>query len=151
MTTPRDISGSAERQSIGHFFDAVSALVEKHPTLIGTQTDKTARYSQASFNAAGKHFNSAAKHERAEDRAVAATHVYRLQPSNAKAGQGSDADAGEMMKKMQRLQQLCKLHRIGLTIGTPSPGVIQINLTETPRPKRALKPAPPKIKFGRGF
>jgi len=151
MTTPRDISGNPERQSIGYFFDAVAELVEKHPTLIATQTDKTVQYTQGSFTAAGKHFNTAAKNQRPEERAVAATHVYRLNAATGKAAPGDDAAADEMMKKMQRLQQLCKLHRIGLAIGSPEPGIVQINLVETPRPKRAFKPTPPKIKFGRGF
>jgi len=156
MTTARDLSSHDERASIGQWFDSISAIVEKFPTRIATQTDKTIRYDRSHFPALTEGFNNAAanaapKLPKPEDRAVAATHVYRLTPAADKQEAAADADVNVMLEKMTRLQKLCALHRIGIVVHAPKPGVIQVNLVEQVRPKRALKITAPKIKFGRGF
>ncbi|MDE1152701.1 MAG: hypothetical protein PW788_09210 [Micavibrio sp.] len=168
MTTARQLSSNDERFSIGQWFDSVSALVEKFPTRIGTQTSKTIRYDRSIFQPLTEGFNAAAQNAapqlpKPEERAVAATHVYRLSPATrwdaadehaleaAAEGKPANDDVDAMLQKMTRLQKLCALHRIGIAVHAPQPGVIQINLVEQARPKRALKIAAPKIKFGRGF
>ena len=157
MTTPQDIAASPERASIGRWFDSVSDLVENFPTRIGTQNARIVFYDASFFKEVSAAFNEAAanapKLPAAHERAVAARHVYRLTPANdAPAKQTATAEhAKNMVEKMNRLKQLCAIHRIGLTVHATKDGDLQITLIEQIKPKRQFNIKPPKVKFGRAF
>lgn len=162
-------SGHDEKRCIGHWFEAMSDLVNSHPSRTGTAPSKKFEYDRTTVTRLSRDFNTSVKQGRAysdAERATAAKHLYRMD-KNAK---WTDADTQsledvansrymvetmnvpsatlDMLKQMKQLYETARRHRIGISVHTPEPGLIQIDFVPQERPKLVPKPKPPQFTPG---
>ncbi|MBI1216063.1 MAG: hypothetical protein GC185_09635 [Alphaproteobacteria bacterium] len=154
-----------EREVIGLWFSQIADLVNSCPSRVATAPSRRIEYDRATVSQLSGAFNSMAKSRdqfSPMQRVVAAKHVYRLSPhTDWKPEDEHELEAAaqfavktarpepyekkgdDMHARLKFLIKVCDTHRIGVTVHTPEPGVITINLVKQDRPSFDHKPKPP--------
>jgi hypothetical protein len=165
--SPKHLARQDERAVIGLWFAAIADLVNSCPSRVATSPGCRIEYDRATVSYLSGAFNNLAKSRQIlspAQRVVAARHIYRISPRTAwreedehaleaaakKAADGVIDDtpaatkqAEKMTAQMKFLFKVCNTHRIGVTVHTPEPGVICINLVPQERPRLNYNIKPP--------
>ena len=172
MASPQELAENNERYVIGQWFDSIADAVKAYPMRAGTQASKVIEYDKATVSPVSRSFNLASKSRyivSGLDQAAARCHVYKIDRSTTwddADAQGLEAaaknfDSGlstvdaktfatrHMLESMKKLYKICKLNRIGVSVHTPEPGRIQVDLVPQERPMYKHVLRPPGMTFGR--
>ncbi|TAL40215.1 MAG: hypothetical protein EPN97_00415 [Alphaproteobacteria bacterium] len=172
MVGPQELAENNERYVIGQWFNSLADAVKAYPMRAGTLAGKVIEYDRATVSPVSRSFNLASKSRHIVsglDQAAVCRHVYKLDRTTkwdeadeqglSVAAKDFDngigtVDAktfatGYMLENMKKLYKICKLNRIGVSVHTPEPGRIQIDLVPQERPicKPVLRA--PKMTFGK--
>lgn len=172
MVTPQELAENNERYVIGQWFESIAGAVRAYPMRAGTQAGKLIEYDRATVSPVSRSFNLASKSRHIVsglDQAAASRHVYKIDrttkwdESDAQgleaAGKGfnggiesvtaSTFAARHMLESMKKLYKVCKINRIGISVHTPEPGRIQVDLVPQERPVSRPILRPPTMTFGK--
>ncbi|MEZ0225319.1 MAG: hypothetical protein ACAH83_12255 [Alphaproteobacteria bacterium] len=172
MTTPQELAENNERYVIGQWFNSLADAVKAYPMRAGTLAGKFIEYDKATVSPVSRSFNLASKSRHIVsglDQAAVCRHVYKLDKTTiweeadekGLSAAAKNFDSGMtkveadtfatryMLENMKKLYKICKLNRIGVSVHTPVPGRIQIDLVPQERPIYKPVLRPPKMTFGK--
>jgi hypothetical protein len=172
MASPQELAENNERYVIGQWFHSLADAVKAYPMRAGTLAGKVIEYDKATVSPVSRSFNLASKSRHiisGLDQAAVCRHVYKLDKATrwdeadeqglAAAAKDFDGGVGTvdaktfatryMLENMKKLYKICKLNRIGVSVHTPEPGRIQIDLVPQERPIYKPVLRAPKMTFGK--
>jgi hypothetical protein len=170
MASPQELAENNERYVIGQWFNSLADAVKAYPMRTGTLAGKVIEYDKATVSPVSRSFNIASKSRHIVsglDQAAVCRHIYKLcrttkwdeADEQGLSTAAKDFDGGVtkveadtfatryMLENMKKLYKICKLNRIGVSVHTPEPGRIQIDLVPQERPIYKPVLRPPKLKF----